>query len=51
VETKPCYIRQADHKKGHIEVMKDTSFCDISIVRPGGEDVVPHPEKDKVVVF
>lgn len=31
--------------------MKDTSFCDISIVRPGGEDVVPHPEKDKVVVF
>jgi hypothetical protein len=38
-------------KRGHTEVMKDKSFCDISIMRPGGEDVVPHPEKDEVVVF
>jgi hypothetical protein len=31
--------------------MKDKYFCEISIVRPGGEDTIPHPEKDEVVVY
>jgi hypothetical protein len=38
-------------KKGHIEVMKDKYFCDISIVRLGEEDIVLHLVKDEVVVF
>jgi hypothetical protein len=31
--------------------MKDKYFFNISIVRSGGEDTVPHPEKDEVVVY
>jgi hypothetical protein len=31
--------------------MKGKYFHDVSIVRPGGEDTVPHPEKDEVVVY
>jgi hypothetical protein len=38
-------------KKGHIEAMKGKYFHDISIVRAGGENFVPIPEADKVVVF
>jgi hypothetical protein len=38
-------------KKGHIEVMKENYISDISIVRLGGEDTTPHPEKEEVVVF
>jgi hypothetical protein len=38
-------------KKGHIEAMKGKYFHDISIVRAGGENFVPLPEADKVVVF
>jgi hypothetical protein len=31
--------------------MNDKYFHDIFIVRPGGENTVPLPEKDKVIVF
>jgi hypothetical protein len=31
--------------------MKGKYFHDVSIMRPGGEDIVPLPEKDKVVVY
>jgi hypothetical protein len=38
-------------KKGQIEAMKGKYFCDTTIVRAGGENTVPLPEADKVVVF
>jgi hypothetical protein len=38
-------------KKGHIEAMKGRYFHDVSIVRAGGENTVPLPEKDELVVF
>jgi hypothetical protein len=38
-------------KKGHVEAMKGRYFHDVSIVRIGGENTVPLPEKDEVVVF
>ena len=38
-------------KKGHIKVMKCKYFHDVSIVRPGGDDTFPLPEKNKLVVY
>jgi hypothetical protein len=38
-------------KQGHIEGMKGKYFLNISIVRAGGESIVPLPEADEVVVF
>jgi hypothetical protein len=38
-------------KQGQIESMKGKYFHDVSIVRAGGEDTVPLPESDEVVVF
>jgi hypothetical protein len=38
-------------KKGHVEAMKGIYFDDVSIVRIGGENIVPLPEKDEVVFF
>jgi hypothetical protein len=38
-------------KQGQIEAMKGRYFHDISIVRAGGESIVPLPEADEVVVF
>jgi hypothetical protein len=38
-------------KKGHVEAMKGKYFHDVSIVRIGGENIVPLPEKDEVVIF
>jgi hypothetical protein len=38
-------------KQGQIEVMKGRYFRDISIVRPRGENAVPLPEANEVVVF
>jgi hypothetical protein len=38
-------------KQGHIEAMKGKYFHDISIVRAGGESIVPLPKGDEVVVF
>jgi hypothetical protein len=38
-------------KKGHIEAMKGKYFHDVSIVRPGGENIVPLLEKYIVVMY
>jgi hypothetical protein len=38
-------------KQGHIEAMKGKYFHDISVVRARGENIVPLPEADEVVVF
>jgi hypothetical protein len=38
-------------KQGQIKAMNDTYFRDISIVRVGGENTVPLPEANEVVVF
>jgi hypothetical protein len=38
-------------EKGHIESMKGKYFHDVSIVRDGGENIVPLPKRDEVVVF
>jgi hypothetical protein len=38
-------------KKGHVEAMKGKYFRDVSIVRIGGQNTVPLPEKDEVVIF
>jgi hypothetical protein len=38
-------------KQGQIEAMRGRYFRDISIVRAGGENNVPLPEADEVVVF
>jgi hypothetical protein len=38
-------------KQGQIESIKGKYFHDVSIVRAGGEDTVPLPESDEVVLF
>jgi hypothetical protein len=38
-------------KQGQIEAMKCKYFHDVSIVRARGEDIVPLPEGDEVVVL
>jgi hypothetical protein len=38
-------------KQGQIEAMRGRYFHDISIVRPEGENDVPLPEADEVVIF
>jgi hypothetical protein len=38
-------------KRGQIDAMKGRYFCDISILRAGGENNVPLPEADEVVVY
>jgi hypothetical protein len=38
-------------KQGQIEAMRGRYFRDISIVRDGGENNVPLPEADEVVIF
>ena len=38
-------------KQGQIDAMRRRYFCDISIVRAGGENNVSPPEADEVVVF
>jgi hypothetical protein len=50
---KPSHVifSKSTIKNRHIEVMKDKYFWDISIVRPGGEDVVLHPKKDELMVY
>jgi hypothetical protein len=38
-------------KQSQIDAMKGRYFCDISIVRAGGESATPVPEVDEVVVY
>ena len=44
-------FRKTTIKQGQIEAMKGRYFHDISILRAGGESIVPLPEADEVVVF
>jgi hypothetical protein len=43
-------FRKSTMKKGHVEALKGKYFHDVSIVRMGGENTIPLPEKDEVVV-
>jgi hypothetical protein len=38
-------------KQSQIDAMKGRYFCDMSIVRAGGDNAAPAPEVDKVVVY
>ena len=49
--TSHMVFRKSTVKKGHVEAMKGKYFHDVSIVRIGGENIVPLPEKDELVVF
>jgi hypothetical protein len=44
---KPSHVifSKSTVKTGHIEAMKGKYLHDVSIVRQGGEDIVPHQEK------
>jgi hypothetical protein len=50
---RPSHVvfRKSTIKQGQIESMKGKYFHDVSIVRAGGEDTVPLPESNEVVVF
>jgi hypothetical protein len=50
---RPSYVNfgKSFVKKGHIKAMEGKYFHDVFIVRAGGENIVPLPEKDEVVVF
>jgi hypothetical protein len=50
---RPSHVvfRKSTVKQEEIEAMKGKYFHDISIVRAGGENTVPLPEADEVVVF
>jgi hypothetical protein len=51
VEAKSRCFEKSTVKKGQIETMKGKYFHDTSIVRGGGENNVPLPEADEVLVF
>jgi hypothetical protein len=50
---RPSYVvfKKSTVKKGKIETMKGMYFHDIFVVRAGGENSVPLPEANEVVVF
>jgi hypothetical protein len=50
---RPSHVmfRKSTVKKGQIEAMKGKYFRDTTIVRAEGENIVPLPEADEVVVF
>jgi hypothetical protein len=50
---RPSHVvfRKSTVKKGHVEAMKGRYFHDVSIVRIGGENNIPLPEKNEVMVF
>jgi hypothetical protein len=50
---KPSHVvfRKSTIRQGQIDAMRGRYFCDISIVRAGGENNVPLPEADEVVVY
>jgi hypothetical protein len=50
---RPSYVvfGKSTIKQGQIDAMRGRYFCDISIVRVGGENNVPLPEADEVVVY
>jgi hypothetical protein len=44
-------FRKSTIRQGQIESMKGKYFHDVSVVRAGGEDIVPLPESNEVIVF
>ena len=38
-------------KQSHIDAMEERYFCDMSIVRVGGDSAAPAPKKDEVDVY
>jgi hypothetical protein len=51
--SRPCHVvfRKSTIKQGQIDAIRGKYFCDISIVRAGGESNVPLPKADEVVVY
>ena len=47
----PIVFGKSTIRQGQIEAMKGKYFHDVSIVRASGEDIVPLPAGDEVVVF
>jgi hypothetical protein len=50
---RPCHtiFGKSSIKQSRIDAMKGRYFCDISIVRAGGDSAAPTPEVDEVVVY
>jgi hypothetical protein len=50
---RPSHVvfRKSTIKQGQIDAMRGRYFCDISIVRARGENNVPLPEADEMVVY
>jgi hypothetical protein len=44
-------FRKSSIKQSQIDAMKRRYFCDMSIVRVGGDSAAPAPEEDEVVVY
>jgi hypothetical protein len=38
-------------KQSHIDAMRGRYFCDMSIVRVGGDNITPAPEENEVVIY
>jgi hypothetical protein len=38
-------------KQSHIDAMRGRYFCDMSIIRVGGDSTAPAPEENKVVIY
>jgi hypothetical protein len=38
-------------KQSHLDNMRGRYFCDMSIVRVGGDNIVPAPEENEVVIY
>jgi hypothetical protein len=38
-------------KQSHIDNMRGRYFCDMSIMRVGGDNIVPAPEENEVVIY
>jgi hypothetical protein len=51
VEMKMPKIGKSSIKQSQIDAMKGRYFCDMSIVRAGGDSAAPVPEVDEVVVY
>jgi hypothetical protein len=44
-------IRKLTIKQSHIDTMRGRYFCDMSIVRVGGDNIIPALEENEVVVY
>jgi hypothetical protein len=44
-------FRKSTIKQSHVDAMRGRYFCDMSIVRVGGDSTAPAPEENEVVVY